>query len=143
MSCLRNPRRGAAAVFAAALALALPGAAFAHGDEVHAAWTLGPNGGLFGSAGDYHVELAPVDGAMTVWLTDIDGAPVPTDGMAATVAVQHDDQRLDLDLVPAGDHMLEVKDERIQPAEGDRLIFQTIAPDGEPNEARFEIRPDD
>lgn len=134
-----HPGRLAATALLAAFAGAiLPVAAHAHGDESHET-AAGPNGGLFASAGNYHVELLASDGAITVWLTDIGGEPVSTEGMAATVALYRADERVDLGLAPAGGHNLAVEDPRIQPAEGGRLVLQATAPDGEPIEARFDL----
>lgn len=101
---------------------------------------VGPNGGLMAADAAGHAELRIEDGALTVWLTDHADAPISTRDLIGHASILNGDmERVDVDLAPAGDHLLQAEDPRISPEAGSRISFSTVLADGMPLEVRVTV----
>ena len=81
---------------AAALSIAAPVAAFAHGP------TSGPHGGVMADAGSYHVEFTAQGDDIMLYVSDGDGKPLDVAEAKAEATVLADKKAQKVSLAPAG-----------------------------------------
>lgn len=119
------------------LALPLPPAAMAHGDEEHAA--KGPHGGILRTAESHHLELLVGNGQARLWVTDRSGAPTSTAGAVGALRLFTGAGGFTARLVPAGANELVAQDNRIKSQAGLKLQVGVTMPGGGSLQSRFAV----
>ncbi|MCD6707874.1 MAG: hypothetical protein LT080_15675 [Thiobacillus sp.] len=118
--------------------LGLPIVAWAHSNE-HLATMKGAHGGMLRMAEMYHFELVVKDGEAHVWVTDHGDTPQSTKGAVGTLRFINGNDAFSLYMAPTGSNQLVIKDARIKPHKGTRLVL-TVSMRGEaPLQTRFAL----
>ncbi len=126
-----------AGIFLMAL-LSLPPLAWAHSNE-YLATLKGAHGGMLRMAERYHFELAVKDGEARIWVTDHGDVAQSTRGAAGTLRVIAGNGAFSVPLAPAGSNELVIRDARIKPRTGTKMVL-TITMQGEPPlQARYAL----
>ncbi len=118
--------------------LGLPILAWAHSNE-HLATMKGAHGGMLRMAGNYHFELLIKNGEANVWVTDHGDVPQATKGAVSTLRIVSGNQTFSLSMAPTGSNGLAIKDARIRPEKGMKLVL-TVSMNGEASQhIRFSL----
>lgn len=126
-----------AGIFLMAL-LSLAPPAWAHSNE-YLATVKGAHGGMLRMAEMYHFELVMKDGEAHVWVTDHGDTPQATKGAMATLRVINGNDAFSVNLKPTGGNELMIKDARIKPRKGTRVVL-TVRMNGEASlQTRFSL----
>ncbi|MBM3620652.1 MAG: fimbrial protein [Alphaproteobacteria bacterium] len=116
----------------AALLLALPAVALAHGPS------RGPNGGQMLDIGDYHGELLAQDGRLTFFLYDTNDRPLPASGASATAIVLAGGRQQTLTFAPQPDGKALVASGDFRAEASLRVVVQLVPAAGKPRvQARY------
>ncbi|WP_310446708.1 hypothetical protein [Thiobacillus sp.] len=116
----------------------LPTLARAHSNE-YLATVKGAHGGMLRMVEMYHFELVMKDGEAHVWVTDHGDTPQSTKGAIATLRVINGNDAFSVTLKPAGSNELMIRDARIKPRKGTRLVL-TVSMKGEASlQTRFSL----
>lgn len=87
----------------------------------------------------YHFELVMKDGEAHVWVTDHGDAPQSTKGAIATLRVINGNDAFSVYLKPTNSNELMIKDARIKPRKGTRMVL-TVSMNGEASlQTRFSL----
>lgn len=113
---------------AAALALAVPPLAFAHGD------TAPLYGGVVQVASDIHFELVPQAGGATLYVVD-HGKPADASAMSGRLAVLNGTRKSEAVLTPAGGNKLQAAGVLVE--KGAKAIATVNRPGAAPLTVRF------
>jgi hypothetical protein len=123
---------------AAALSVAAPVAAFAHGP------TSGPHGGVMADAGSYHVEFTAQGDDIMLYVSDGDGKPLDVTGAKAEATVLVDKKAHKITLSPAGSpaggNLLKGR-AALGGAGGLKAVVVLTMPGQKPVQARFDLTP--
>ena len=126
-----------AGIFLMAL-LSLPPPAWAHSNE-YLSTVKGAHGGMLRMVEMYHFELVMKDGEAHVWVTDHGDAPQSTKGAMATLRVINGNDAFSVYLKPTRSNELMIKDARIKPRKGTRIVL-TVSMNGEASlQTRFSL----
>lgn len=117
-----------AGIFLMAL-LSLAPPVWAHSNE-YLATVQGAHGGMLRMAEMYHFELVMKDGEARVWVTDHGDTPQSTKGAVSTLRVFTGNGAFTVYLTPTGSNELMIKDARIKPLKGTRIVL-TVSMNGE------------
>lgn len=117
-------------------AMAISFSVGAHTNEVLSK-RAGPHGGQLRVAQQYHVELALSIGEVAVWVTDHADNPQATAGASAQAIVQYGRERVVVNLKPAGDNRLSVRDSRLRADPNARVVLNLTMAGQAPVQARF------
>lgn len=118
--------------------LSLPTLAQAHSNE-YLATIKGAHGGMLRMVEMYHFELVMKDGEAHVWVTDHGDAPQSTKGAIATLRVINGNDAFSVYLKPTNSNELMIKDARIKPRKGTRMVL-TVSMNGEASlQTRFSL----
>jgi hypothetical protein len=115
--------------------LALPGAVWAHSDEMLDRMTA-PHGGQIRMAGPLHLELVMKPGELAVYVTDHGGAEIATQGARGSATVLSGKTKTEVKLVPAAGNRLN-GDGRFEPNPGMTVVVSVTMPGQPAQEARF------
>ncbi|SDW76716.1 hypothetical protein [Thiocapsa roseopersicina] len=121
-------------LLALALALAAPALALAHDDATLDAMET-PNGGQVRMAGPYHFELVLADNEVSIYLTDHDDVPVPSEGVGGHLIVLSG-ERSRIAVAPVGDNRLAGRG-TFERSPDMKAVLSLTFPDGETWQARF------
>lgn len=134
LACAAN---SLAAIFLMAL-LSQASQAWAHSNE-YLSTIKGAHGGMLRMAEMYHFELVMKDGEARVWVTDHGDVPQSTKGAVSTLRIINGSDAFSIYLKPTGSNELMIKDARIKPRKGTRMVL-TVSMNGEtPLQTRFSL----
>lgn len=115
-----------------ALSLGLNGPALAHEAE------KGPNGGALIDVKGHHLELVSTPGALTIYLTDVNEAPLDTNGARMKAIVQNAGKTTQLELVPAEPNKLTAATSS-PVTSGAKVVITGSLPNGHKIQGRFVV----
>lgn len=116
----------------------LPTLARAHSNE-YLATVKGAHGGMLRMVEMYHFELVMKDGEARVWVTDHGDTPQSTKGAVGILRVISGNDAFSVYMAPIGNNELLIKDARIKPRKGTKLVL-VITMNGEaPLQTRFSL----
>lgn len=99
----------------------------------------GAHGGTLRMADMYHFELLVKDGEAHVWVTDHGDTPQSTKGAVGVLRVISGNDTFSVYLAPVGANELVIKDARIKPRKGTKLVLVITMRDGAPLQTRFAL----
>lgn len=136
-SHLAYAARALVGIFLIAL-FSLPTLARAHSNE-YLATVKGAHGGMLRMVEMYHFELVMKDGEARVWVTDHGDTPQSTKGAVGILRVISGNDAFSVYMAPIGNNELLIKDARIKPRKGTKLVL-VITMNGEaPLQTRFSL----
>lgn len=118
--------------------LSLPALAWAHSDE-HMAMMKGAHGGKVRMAEMYHFELVVKAGEAQVWVTDHGDTPQSTKGAKGSLRLINGNRSVSVNLAPTNSNELAVRDARIKPGHGTKLVLTVTMQGGQPLQTRFSL----
>lgn len=116
----------------------LPIVAQAHSNE-YLATIKGANGGMLRMAEMYHFELVVKDGKAHVWVTDHSDTPQPTKRAVATLRLINGNDAFSVYLKPTNSNELMIKDARIKPQKGTKMVLTVRMKGDAPLQTRFSL----
>lgn len=125
-------------VTTAALAIALAGAAYAHGPK--GAKPVGANGGEIVDVESGHLELVTAPDELRIYITDLKDAPLGTEGLAGRAVVLDGTKQLTLPLVPKTPNILAAPLAAPLSKDAKVAVSATLSKDGKPVQARFVVK---
>lgn len=116
----------------------LPTLARAHSNE-YLATVKGAHGGMLRMVEMYHFELVMKDGEAHVWVTDHGDTPQSTKGAVGILRVISGNDAFSVYMAPTGNNELLIKDARIKPRKGTKLVLVITMNDEAPLQTRFSL----
>lgn len=111
---------------------------WAHSNE-YLATVKGAHGGMLRMAEMYHFELVMKNGEARVWVTDHGDEPQSTKGAVAILRVINKNEAFSIYLKPTNSNELMIKNARLKPRNGTKMIL-TVTMNGEtPLQIRFSL----
>lgn len=116
----------------------LPMPTWAHSNE-YLATVKGAHGGMLRMVEMYHFELVMKDGEAHVWVTDHGDTPQSTKGAVGILRVISGNDAFSVYMAPTGNNELLIKDARIKPRKGTKLVLVITMNDEAPLQTRFSL----